>query len=309
MADYDYRVPLDFRFGTLQTSIGTTDVSLISEGFRDFPADLSTEKYVPVALVDEVNDRYEVVWVTGHADTSSTVTVVRACEESVATSWPSGTVWRVAATTNDVTRAVSSQNGGWPAYPHIGQHIVDPFDGQQYIKTATDWVPFPYIDRGTSLGEVVLTGPAGGVNWNNIPQTYRHLVLYYAANTPDTVHRVAKVYLNNRFTTEYDFQGAVFSGSTVSSFRFNGSDGMETGPVGAGPGFGSSSRTVITNYTGTLNSKVTLTDAAYPQAPGVFNMWKGVGLHWPNGDPITSLRVDCDYNFGTGSYFGLFGVR
>lgn len=306
MADYDLRLPLDYKFGTLVTSVDNVATELTSEAFRSFPSDLSLEKYVPVALVDEVNGSYEVVWVTGHAADSNVVTVARGREGSNASAWSSGTVWRVSASVRDAVQALPSEL--WPADPHLGMRVVDSADGQNYIRTNTGWSPFPYVDNGTLIGEVELSSPSTGVTWFDIPQNYRHLVLYHAAKTTDSSFHTTRVYFNGDTAANYDLQGVVFEGSGVRSFRFNGVNGIESGPIS--PTIMGSSVTVFPNYSGATNIKTCITNATYMQAPGALKLWNGAGVRWSQGTPITQLQLACTAsNFAAGSYMGLYGVK
>ena len=122
---YDFRVAVDYSYGTLSAGATSLDGTLNSERFRDLPSDLSTEKYLPITLAEDTARRWEVVWVVGHGPNSSAIEVVRAREGTTAGTWPTGSSWRCAPTARDgtVTTGADVIYDRYPD-PHIGMRAV-----------------------------------------------------------------------------------------------------------------------------------------------------------------------------------------
>ena len=122
---FDFRVAVDYSYGTLSAGATTLDTTLNSEMFRNLPSNLSMERYLPITLAEDSARRWEVVWVVGHGSNSTAIEVVRAREDTDAGTWPSGSSWRCAPTARDGTIAAgtTSIDAQYPD-PHIGMRAV-----------------------------------------------------------------------------------------------------------------------------------------------------------------------------------------
>lgn len=164
MANFDMRDNADYQFGQLDLAVTALDTTLASSSFTSLGTSYTTTRYMPIVLSDDARKVYEVVWITGHNQGSSTVTVVRGKENSTAQAWPAGTPWRAAPTVRE-TPMVSSL-GGLPTDAHIGARAVTTDDNYMREKTALQgWLP---TARGTAAGmkptmQGNLTPPAGVV--------------------------------------------------------------------------------------------------------------------------------------------------
>ncbi|HEY3481032.1 MAG TPA: hypothetical protein VGL02_19225 [Streptomyces sp.] len=141
---YEQRVLVDFAFGQLETTggINATATAMKSAGFAGkIPTSgLSTTRYVPITLIDEISGVYETVWITGFVSATNIATIVRAREGSTARTWPQGTTWVHAPTIRDglpsLTRATL------PADPHTGMRAALTDENAALVRTyANGWLP------------------------------------------------------------------------------------------------------------------------------------------------------------------------
>jgi hypothetical protein len=119
---HEQRAPRDYLAGTLSTAAAISDTALVSDAFSTLPTDYTTTKYLPLTIHDPSTGLYEVVWVTAHASTSTTVTVVRARENTTAKAWPSGSHVICSPTVRDTISA--STLAGLPTDAHAGMRVV-----------------------------------------------------------------------------------------------------------------------------------------------------------------------------------------
>lgn len=117
----NYRVPKDYFFGTLTANAALSDTSLVSAEFAALSTSYGADWVLPLTLHDPVLKVYEVVWVTGHASSSTTVTVLRGKEGTAARAWPSGTQVLCAPTQRDGLLPLTRAN--LPADRHTGQRV------------------------------------------------------------------------------------------------------------------------------------------------------------------------------------------
>lgn len=138
----EYRFPSDYKFGTLTTAAAISDTSLASAEFAALATGYSTALYMPIVLHDP-SVGYEVMWMTAHTASSTSITVVRAKEGTTARAWPSSTQWLVAPTVRDALNVVFT-SGGLPSDAHVGARAVQTDTGDVWDKTKNQgWQSWP----------------------------------------------------------------------------------------------------------------------------------------------------------------------
>lgn len=86
-----WRAPYDYLFGTLTTAISNTDTTITCSAFTVLPNTYLTNfLYLPLELHNPATGVREIVWVTAHTTSSTSVTVVRGKEGTSAVAWPAG---------------------------------------------------------------------------------------------------------------------------------------------------------------------------------------------------------------------------
>ena len=192
---YEIRQTLDYRFGQLSAGATALDTTLQSPAFAGLPSDLSTTKYLPIVIADDTAGTYEVVWVTGHAASSTSVTVVRGREGSTARGWSAGATWRHAPTSRDVVSSYTRAT--LPADAHLGMRAAVSDEGGQVVERVLGggWVtPFGYGYRrlsrwsqsngglANSSSQAVVSGMTAVSGFQSSPATYNNgVVLLNAA--------------------------------------------------------------------------------------------------------------------------------
>lgn len=153
MANYDIRTVLDYRFGQLSGGVDSLATTLTSPDFATLPSDLTAVKYLPIVLADDSLKVFEIVWITGHAASSTSVTVVRAREGATARAWGAGALWRCAPTRRDVQQDYATR-AALPADAHLGMRAFIVSENGAVQKTALGWrsldPPFGHV--GASAG-------------------------------------------------------------------------------------------------------------------------------------------------------------
>jgi hypothetical protein len=140
---YEYRAPIDYKFGTLSAPAALSDTTLSSASFSTLLDTYSTGFYVPVVLHDPSIPAHEVVWVTAHAAAATTVTVVRAREGTIARAWPSSTQWLVAPTSRDAL-ITAANDAALPTEPNVGERALLLDQGLVKEKTLNQgWLSAP----------------------------------------------------------------------------------------------------------------------------------------------------------------------
>lgn len=119
---YEQRAPLNYVIGTLSTAAAISDTTLSAAIFAALPSDYSSTKYLPLVIHDPTAGLHEVVWVTAHTASSTSVTVVRARESTTALAWASGSHIMCAPTIRDALSA--STLAGLPSDAHTGMRAV-----------------------------------------------------------------------------------------------------------------------------------------------------------------------------------------
>lgn len=120
---YENRYSQLYAFGTLSQAAAISDTTLNSAEFANLISPLSTTAYEPIVLQDPSTKLCEVVWATSHASSATSLTVIRAREDTIARAWPAGTLWTQAATTRDGVLLVWSRSL-LPTDPHVGMKCL-----------------------------------------------------------------------------------------------------------------------------------------------------------------------------------------
>lgn len=132
---HEQRAPRDYVAGTLSTAAAISDTALVADIFAGLPTDYSTTKVLPLTIHDPSTNLFEVVWVTAHTGTSTTITVVRAREGTTARAWPSGSAVICAPTVRD--GLIVSTLAGLPTDAHTGMRamVSDKGDVRQRLNS------------------------------------------------------------------------------------------------------------------------------------------------------------------------------
>lgn len=154
---YEYRDPVDYKFGTLSVAAAIGDTTLNSANFAGLVGGLlSTTRYVPMVLHDPSVPVYEVVWITAHTAAATSVTVVRGKEGTAARAWPSQTQWLIAPTVRDAL-AADANAAALPSEPHTGMRRLLLDTGTVVERTRNQGWATPPISLAADV-----FGPAGG---------------------------------------------------------------------------------------------------------------------------------------------------
>ena len=151
---YEWREPRNYVEGTLLEPAAISDTTIKSNAFTGLPTTYSTSRYLPLVLHNPTAGLYELVWVTGHASSSTSVTVVRGREGSTAQAWTAETRVLCAPSSRDVVGV--STLAGLPADAHLGARYA--VSDKSYVAEKTNsggWGP----TVGVALGDHV--GPRG----------------------------------------------------------------------------------------------------------------------------------------------------
>ncbi len=173
---YEQRAPRDYLAGTLSTAAAISDTALVSSVFAALPTDYSTTKVLPLTIHDPSTGNFEVVWVTAHASSSATVTVVRAREGTTARAWPADSAVICAPTVRDTLTA--STLAGLPTDAHTGMRaiVTDKNDVRQRLHSGA-W--------GAAVG-VALADDVGPQSGGTFPPTSAGIFLRAAHVTGST---------------------------------------------------------------------------------------------------------------------------
>lgn len=157
---YEFRDSTNYFYGTLANPAAISDTSISSLSFVPLPTDYSAGsngKYLPLVLHDPSAGLYEVVWATGHAADSQTVTVVRGREGTSPRAWSAGTQVTVAPTVRDMNPLNVST--ALPGSPHVGMRVTQTDKGVVLERTKTaGWMPSVGACRAEDISLVGLSG-------------------------------------------------------------------------------------------------------------------------------------------------------
>ena len=149
------RILTNFKFGTLDNAITNSATTAVSASFANLPAVSGTADYVPIVFFDASATLYEIVWVTAHTASSSTITIARNKESSggTALAWGAGSNWSHAPTAWDGISSATSST--LPSTPFTGQRVIETDTGMVKKRTLNQgW----QSDLGVALPSDV--GPA-----------------------------------------------------------------------------------------------------------------------------------------------------
>lgn len=133
---YEFRLNVDYTFGTLSANAAVSDTSMSAAAFASLPSSPTASLYIPLVLQNPSTGAKEIVYITAHTAAATTVTVVRGMEGTTALAWGSGSTWSVAPTVRDGgAMAVTSSTN--PASPHAGLTIVESDTWALKTKTVT----------------------------------------------------------------------------------------------------------------------------------------------------------------------------
>lgn len=151
----------DYFFGTLSVAAAISDTTLTAAAFANLAATgtYSSTRYLPLVLHDPALGVYEVVWVTAHTTSSTSVTVSRGKEGTAARAWPSGTQVVQAPLIRDGVPILTS--GTLPSDPHTGMRVMQSDLGTLVKRSkSAGWQP----DVGVALPADIGPGIDGSTN-------------------------------------------------------------------------------------------------------------------------------------------------
>jgi len=152
----EQRLHKDYLFGVLALAATISDTTLSSTAFAALPTITGTKQYIPLVLHNPTTGVYEVVWVTGHAAASQTVTVVRGKEGSTQQAWPSNTQVLDAPTWRDLL--IQTTFASLPSDAHLGARAVATDLGTNGVvmeKTPSGWGPSVGMCLGSQAGPII----------------------------------------------------------------------------------------------------------------------------------------------------------
>jgi hypothetical protein len=174
-------LPLDYSYGTLSVAAAIGDTTLSSAAFAGLPNGLyASTAILPIVLHNPATGVREMVWVTAHTGSSTSVTVLRGKEGTSAVAWPSGTQWIVAPT------IARDGLGGYAASvlaamtdAHVGQRALQTDTGIVVTNTYNaGWV----VDAGLCFPTDVDHAQSSGAN-PPVPSTILVRAGYLSATT------------------------------------------------------------------------------------------------------------------------------
>jgi hypothetical protein len=164
----------------------------------------------------------------------------------------------------------------------------------------------PGVQPGLALIEdKVIVTPSISHYFNNVPQNYKHLLLFWDAICEGGTDQAIYMQLNNDGTNNYDWQESQASGTTITGQFANAAAAMRIGVVaGSVLNTRSSGVVEIPNYTGPFRKSVVCRGGTFGNANRATN---GYG-QWRGGAAITQVIVYNVANFIANSRFTLYGV-
>jgi hypothetical protein len=146
---FEQRQIVNYFSTQLSVAASLTDTTMRAPAFTNLDSALGA-KYVPLVLHDDQQGVFEIVWASGHAVGSDTITVARGKEGSTARAWPSGTRVECAPTAYDV--ALASVTSSLPTDAPIGMRSMrgDKFD---VVERANGfWAPSAGVAIAADVG-------------------------------------------------------------------------------------------------------------------------------------------------------------
>lgn len=159
----EYRDITDYFFGQLSVAASISDTTISCSDFAGLAGGVySVNRVLPLVLHDPALKVKEVVWVTAHTASATSVTVVRAKESTVARAWGAGTQILCAPTVRDgllvAARASLPSDANW------GARVAVSDEGIVVERAGAGWGPSVGTAQPAEMGPRISgTIPAGAV--------------------------------------------------------------------------------------------------------------------------------------------------
>lgn len=145
---YERRRLINNLSGTLAARASANDSQITCQGsapgianvFAALPVDFTQTLYMPLVLANDATGKFEIVWVTGHASASPTLTVIRGREGTEQQTFEVGDTVRCAATVRDVGGTMVSTRSALPGDPHYGLRVLILEEGAPVVFSPLGWV-------------------------------------------------------------------------------------------------------------------------------------------------------------------------
>jgi len=182
-------------------------------------------------------------------------------------------------------------------------------------------LPAQYAPAMVLLAEWIVSTPANGFTFNNLPQNFRHLQLIQDARITDSGSRQdIAARLNGDAGNNYDRVWGAATAATTSTANVSGGATITTSAfpyawtaaASAAAGESTVSELWVYNYSGTTFTKkmrsITVNNTTTTPADNMIQMFDG---HWRSTAAVTALSVfdTTGGNIVAGSVFSLYGIR
>jgi hypothetical protein len=161
------------------------------------------------------------------------------------------------------------------------------------------------------IGSTLCNGTSTSVNFSNIPQTYKHLmVVVYGRSSYTGTFTTYSVYLNGAVYALTSQIGVTGDGGTISTGRnVGGAYGanIQVPAISAASGYYGSSVNHVMNYTSNQN-KLTLSKYGSNLNGGGIVIGLNAALY-RDTNPVTFLSIATNGSFVAGSSVTLYGIK
>lgn len=161
------------------------------------------------------------------------------------------------------------------------------------------------------IGSTLCNGYSASVNFSNIPQGYKHLmVVVYGRSSYLGTFTTYSVYLNNAIYGLTSFISVGNDGVTITTGRLTGGAYGATPQVpgiAAPAGFFGSSMNYIPNYTEASNKLIMTKFSANLNGSGITSGL--IGTLYRDTSPVTFLSIATNGSFVAGSCVTLYGIK
>jgi hypothetical protein len=162
------------------------------------------------------------------------------------------------------------------------------------------------------IGSTLCNGTSASVNFSNVPQNYKHLlVVVYGRSSYTGTFTTYSVYLNNAIYGLTSFISLGADGGTLTTGRLtNGSYGAtpQVPGVSAPSGFYGSSYTYIPNYTES-NNKLMMTKYGNNLNQSGGTVFGYISTLYRDTSPVTFVSIATNGSFVAGSCVTLYGIK
>lgn len=207
--------------------------------------------------------------------------------------------------------------------PQLSPQLIDalrtwfhPKDRSVYLAPST----FAYLPGGIGylsmafISETILSASAASVTFSNIPQSFRHLILFCQPRTDSAVEAAALyIFYNNDTGANYDAERLIVAGTTVSAATLRSTNGpfigLTEGSLSRANNFGLNF-IIITNYQTTMEKQAIAMSCTFGDASADGDLLLlPASVRWRNTNVITSILLNPNVgSFVSGSRFQLYGV-